>query len=160
MTNLTIEQIELLRAAAAADDGAIDAPYDPKTVRSLIKRGLLVALPQADVPNRLIVTEAGRSAAADASPVPPVTVKLALKTEPKARAPAEPVPLTTPKGKLGTLVVLLRNPKGATVEAMSAATGWQIHSVRGAMSGGLKKNLGYNIASEKIDGARVYRIVA
>jgi hypothetical protein len=37
---------------------------------------------------------------------------------------------------------------------MMGATGWQAHSVRGAISGALKKTLGYEIVSE-----RVYRIV-
>ncbi len=41
---------------------------------------------------------------------------------------------------------------------MTAATGWQAHSVRGAMSGALKKKLGLIIASEKTEAGRVYRI--
>jgi hypothetical protein len=40
-----------------------------------------------------------------------------------------------------------------------AATGWQAHSVRGAMSGALKKKLGLIIESEKAAAGRVYRIV-
>ena len=44
---------------------------------------------------------------------------------------------------------------------MVAATGWQAHSVRGAMSATLKKKLGLTITSEKIEGrSRVYRIAA
>ena len=33
-----------------------------------------------------------------------------------------------------------------------AATGWQSHTVRGAMAGALKKKLGLTIDSEKVDG--------
>ena len=33
------------------------------------------------------------------------------------------------------------------------------HTVRGAMAGALKKELGLTITPEKIDGRRVYRIV-
>jgi len=40
-----------------------------------------------------------------------------------------------------------------------AATGWQAHSVRSAMSGALKKKLGLVIESEKAAGGRVYRII-
>lgn len=67
-------------------------------------------------------------------------------------------PSNTPRGKLGAVVELLRRPEGATVEALSAATGWQVHSVRGAMSGALKKKLGLTIVSEKTEAGRIYRI--
>ena len=63
-----------------------------------------------------------------------------------------------PKGKLGTLVALLLRPEGATLETMQAATGWQAHSVRGAIAGSIKKKLGFDVTSEKADGGRVYRI--
>ncbi len=43
---------------------------------------------------------------------------------------------------------------------MTAATGWQAHSVRGAMSGAIKKKLGLTILSEKSEGRRIYRIPA
>ena len=47
------------------------------------------------------------------------------------------------------------------VEAIVAATGWQPHSVRGAISGSLKKKFGLMVTSEKPgDGPRRYRIVA
>jgi hypothetical protein len=62
-----------------------------------------------------------------------------------------------PKGKLGALLALLLRPEGATLAVMQDATGWQAHSVRGAMSGALKKKLGFTISSEKTDGGRVYR---
>jgi hypothetical protein len=86
--------------------------------------------------------------------------KTKTQTKPRARKahPAMTTPANTPSGKLGKVVELLRRPEGATVEAMSAATGWQIHSVRGAMSGALKKKHGFNILSEKTDAGRSYRI--
>ena len=42
---------------------------------------------------------------------------------------------------------------------MMEATGWQAHSVRGAMSGSVKKALGLTITSEKTQTGRIYRIV-
>ena len=40
-----------------------------------------------------------------------------------------------------------------------AATGWQSHTVRGALAGALEKKLGLTIASEKVGGrGRVYTI--
>ena len=38
------------------------------------------------------------------------------------------------------------------------ATGWQAHSVRGAISGAIKKKLGLNVMSEKTGTVRLYRI--
>jgi Protein of unknown function (DUF3489) len=61
--------------------------------------------------------------------------------------------------KLEQMVTMLRRPVGATIEQMVAATGWQSHSVRGAISGALKKKQGLVVKSEKTDGVRVYRIV-
>jgi hypothetical protein len=76
--------------------------------------------------------------------------------------PTNPAPAasttTSPKGKLGTLVNLLSRPEGATLEAMQAATAWQAHSIRGAIAGAIKKKLGQNVLSEKIEGQRRYRI--
>lgn len=61
--------------------------------------------------------------------------------------------------KAATVIALLSRPEGATLEAMTEATGWQTHSVRGFMSGTLKKKLGRNVTSEKTDAGRVYRVV-
>ena len=78
----------------------------------------------------------------------------------KVREPQNPEagakPLAT---KLGALQALLRRPEGATVDQLVEVTGWQAHSVRGAMSGALKKKLGLTISSEKTEAGRIYRIV-
>ena len=63
--------------------------------------------------------------------------------------------------KQAILIEMLRRPNGTTIEQMSAKTGWQAHSVRGAISGTLKKKLGLMVTSEKPgDGPRRYRISA
>lgn len=54
------------------------------------------------------------------------------------------------------LQALLTGDSGASITEMTEATGWQAHSVRGAMAGALKKR-GLAITSEKIDGVRRYR---
>jgi hypothetical protein len=79
----------------------------------------------------------------------------------KTKAKAAPVakPANEPKGKLAALTGLLLRPQGATLAAMQEATGWQAHSVRGAISGSLKKKLGLDVTSEKVEGVRTYRIV-
>ena len=63
-------------------------------------------------------------------------------------------------GKMGALVLLLRRPEGVSIDEMARATGWQRHSVRGAISGALKKKAGLTILSEYTDGGRIYRIPA
>jgi hypothetical protein len=63
--------------------------------------------------------------------------------------------------KQAMLIDLLSRKHGATIAEVSAATGWQAHSVRGAISGGVKKKLGLTVTSERQDGrGRVYRIAA
>ena len=39
------------------------------------------------------------------------------------------------------------------------ATGWQKHSVHGFFAGVVRKKLRLTLASEKMDGKRIYRIV-
>ncbi len=61
--------------------------------------------------------------------------------------------------KQALLIELLRRAEGATLPQMTEATGWQVHTVRGAMAGALKKKLGLEITSEKQPGTdRIYRI--
>ena len=69
-----------------------------------------------------------------------------------------PPPAKVPTGKIATLVALMRRPEGAEIEEMMAATGWQAHSVRGAISGSVKKVMGLEVTSVKEVDVRVYRI--
>ena len=76
------------------------------------------------------------------------------ETAPKTRTPREGT-------KQATLIAMLRAPDGATIEEIMAATGWQSHTVRGAMAGALKKKLGLEVTSEKVeDRGRVYKLPA
>lgn len=63
-----------------------------------------------------------------------------------------------PTGKIAILVGLMERPGGATAAELMAATGWQAHSVRGAIAGSIKKTLGLAVLSEKTDAGRTYRI--
>jgi hypothetical protein len=64
-----------------------------------------------------------------------------------------------PKTKLGQLEGMLRRPEGSTIAQIAKALDWQLHSVRGAISGSLKKKQGLTVVAEKAaDGERVYRI--
>ena len=55
---------------------------------------------------------------------------------------------------------MLRRPGGATIADLTTETKWQAHSVRGSISGAIKKKRGLAVISEKTDGTRIYRIRA
>src|SRR5580704_15216587 len=65
-----------------------------------------------------------------------------------------------PKTKLSQLEGMLRRKEGATIAQIATALDWQPHSVRGAISGSLKKKRGLTITNQTTeDGCRVFRIV-
>jgi hypothetical protein len=150
MTKLNTTQRDLLTRAAATEDGTIDAADVAKpTATALIRRGMLISIPQAEGPSRLLITGTGRDAIGvleneTATPEP--------ATEPAAAPPA-------PRGKIGSVIEMLRDPAGATIEALMRATGWQAHSVRGALSGAIKKDRGLTVTSDITPAGRVYRII-
>jgi outer membrane biosynthesis protein TonB len=117
--------------------------------------------------------------AADAAPAakPAKRKGKAATKATKAAKPAKPekaAPAEKPTPRAGTkqakMIELLRRPEGANVEQIAAATGWQHHTIRGAISGALKKKLGLTVEATRTrevgpnkSGARgsstVYRIV-
>jgi hypothetical protein len=60
--------------------------------------------------------------------------------------------------KRARIIAMLRTAGGATIEAMTRATGWQQHSVRGFLAGVVRKKLDLNLVSMAAEGGRVYRI--
>ncbi len=79
-------------------------------------------------------------------------------TAKKAHSPRTSTPAGKGKSKLDAMIAALRAPKGATLSQLTALTGWQIHSIRGAMSGALKKQRGLSIVSTKPGAERIYCI--
>ena len=66
-----------------------------------------------------------------------------------------------PNSKGAKVRGVLKREDGATIAAMIAATGWQAHSVRGFLSGTIRKKLGLEVTSSKAaDGERRYSIVS
>ena len=65
----------------------------------------------------------------------------------KAAAGQKPTPRAGTKQAL--MIDLLKRPEGATVEQIAAATGWQHHTIRGAISGALKKKLGLTVEATR-----------
>ncbi|RVQ66388.1 DUF3489 domain-containing protein [Croceicoccus ponticola] len=76
---------------------------------------------------------------------------MAKKTETAAAEAA-----ATPTTKIGTVIALLRREDGATLAELIAATGWQPHSTRAALTG-LRKQ-GHVIEKSKRDDVTCYRI--
>ena len=118
----------------------------------------------------LIATEAGLEAIG-IEPVVATTmtnlrkVKLDLVTELQA-LPAASTDLSTPKRiairtgtKQAQIIALLQRPEGASITEIVAATGWMAHSVRGLISGALKKKLGLDVTVATAAGrGRIYHI--
>ena len=100
----------------------------------------------------------------------PASARAAKPAKPAKAAPAEK---PTPRAgtKQARMIELLKRPEGATVAQIAEATGWQHHTIRGAIAGALKKKLGLNVEATRTrevgpekTGAKgsstVYRIVA
>jgi hypothetical protein len=96
------------------------------------------------------------------APASTATRRRSSKNEPKAKlhAPTKTVtPIAPPASKQAQVITMLQQPAGATLADLMTATGWQAHSVRGVISGTLKKRLNLNvIAKIEADGLRHYKI--
>ena len=104
----------------------------------------------------LVVTDAGLLAIG----IEPVVAQRMAVTRQNAVETAQAKPPTQRAGtKQAMLIALLQVPEGATMEAIIASTGWQPHTVRGAMSGALGKKLRLVVTSAKEEGRGwIYRI--
>ena len=82
------------------------------------------------------------------------------KAKPLPRKAASNKPRTARAGsKTSKILNLLQRPNGASLAELVKATGWQPHSVRGFLSGVLKKKMALKIRSSARDnGDRAYRL--
>jgi hypothetical protein len=116
----------------------------------------------------LLVTPAGLEAIgiepgpdpADTAAVEPAPKK---RGRPRKAAPTGAGVTTAPKTRDGTkqaqVIAMLSRREGATIAQIVEATEWRSHTVRGFFAGALKKKLGLNVTSEKVEGEeRVYRL--
>jgi hypothetical protein len=92
------------------------------------------------------------------SPNPAAATEKIAQTAKNIKRPKKAAMADMPGGKLGKVVALLKRPKGATIADLMKATNWQPHSVRGAISGAIKKKLKLAVVSEKAGSVRTYRV--
>jgi hypothetical protein len=123
-------------------------PIRENIIKGMLKRGLLEIRTDEDGGKLTLVSDMGYAAIGKAAGEPPI-----------ATATEKPTADEPKQSKQQIMIDLLKREEGATLHQLSAATGWQKHSVHGAMAGVLKKKLGLTIASDKNrDGERIYRI--
>ena len=102
--------------------------------------------------------------APDVAPVKGKRDKNARKQKPRdtPRAAAKQTENVARDGsKAATILELLKRPGGATSQELMKATGWQPHSVRGFLSGTIRKKMRLEVVSAKgEEGDRSYSIKA
>ena len=188
---LTDTQMVILTAAAQRDDGSIHplpktlkGGAVTKVTQALLRKGLI-----ADAPPReggvigetnFAVTAEGVIAinvepddcpflAGGAPQVADDSRGAAPATKPRPKAKKAATDHDGAKGprkqragtKQARLIAMLETPEGGSLTEIASAFGWQRHTVRGAIAGALKKKLGLNVTSEKVEGrGLVYRIAS
>jgi len=81
----------------------------------------------------------------------------AKKTKPRLAKPQA----ARDGSKTAKILDLLKRPGGATSKELMKATGWLAHSVRGFLSGTVRKKMGLTVTSPKSeDGERTYSVEA
>lgn len=158
LPKLSPAQSLLLRTAARRADGRVIPPDTlrggarVKVLTSLLQRGWIDPADDGH-----FMTDAGYAAIGQLRPVPQNDVQPMDTTDDLQLLEGIPI---RPGTKLAALVMALRRPQGATSLQLMLATGWQQHTVRGAISGMLRKKLGLNVVLAHNDsGERVYRVV-
>jgi hypothetical protein len=87
------------------------------------------------------------------------------KSAPKSKAPNKPPEAGGKTGlahdgtQAAKILDLMKRPEGVSMKELLKATGWQPHSVRGFLSGAIRKKMGMTVTSTKAeDGERTYSV--
>jgi hypothetical protein len=147
----------------AAAPGLLDGRLRPAEFRvELQDLGDGAPTPATEAPQGAPDAQEGDAAAQESQPpdepaqaaqAPAASKRKAKAAKAKAARPSRAASSEKPTPRTGTkqaqVIELLRRPEGATVEQIAAATGWQKHTIRGAISGALKKKLGLNVEATR-----------
>ena len=167
---LSETQTIILSGACAREDGlifpvtaSIKGGAVGNVLKSLLKRGLIEEISAADPDTVWRHDEEVGAITLRATPLAYSVLgqlEEAVATDTETNAP----PVATVErrqSKQTMLIEMLEAPDGATIAQIVEATGWQPHTVRGAISGALKKKLGLAVSSEKVEArGRVYKIIS
>jgi hypothetical protein len=188
MAKLNDTQLMILSHAAARDGGSIlplptgikvgDYAID-RAVQTLLRHELVAevaAAPGQEAWRKddsghvaLVISDAGIAhLSADDAPTAYTSkrsIKKPLGVNAKKRGVQQHRPArsaaTPANGKLALLIDLMKRKRGMTIAEAAKTTGWQQHSVRGAISGRIKKRLRLRVTTATVAGrGRIYRIEA
>jgi hypothetical protein len=183
MTKLSDSQLVILNKACERADGAVypvttklNGGALAKVLNSLLTKGLVKEVrakrgetvwrqDDEERPLTLYATPAAYKALGiepddGTEPATPLARKPKRARGAKGKTKKDkPARATRGDSKQAQLIAMLKTAKGASIDEIVKAFGWQPHTVRGAIAGALKKKFGLDVTSEKIEGrGRVYRI--
>lgn len=152
LQTLTPTQSTIIRSAARHPEGRIAVPATLQGgARANALKGLLMHGWIVEAGDGHLLTDAGYATIGQQRPTPPP-----IFDDAPARESVQPC---RPGTKLAKVVAALQNQDGTTIFPLMCCTGWQPHTIRGALSGMVRKKLGLHVVSSKAaDGERVYRI--
>lgn len=118
----------------------------------------------SSIPNkRATITRTLRTKSAGKQAKPPATRQLPSPKRQKAQSTAKALSIPAAPGtsKQARIIARLETAPGASIAQLVELTGWQPHSVRGVISGVLRKKLGFEVKNEQCPktGERLYRIL-
>ncbi len=187
MPKLSDTQTILLSTAANRDDGSLlplpeglktrGAALD-RTLNSLLRRGMIRTVttasaekmwkdggaddgPQCDSTGTgLVITSAG-FAALGIEPSAMVSPEKQAVSVPDTIEPDTPVVVADtprPGGKLGAVIDAIARPEGASLDELTALSGWLPHTTRAAVT--RLRQRGHDVTLRKIEGRKAYHLAA
>jgi Protein of unknown function (DUF3489) len=157
---LTDGLLEEIQASGALPVWRRDEGKGPLALR-ITKRGLTAIRADEDAP----VPKAEEGQDTEQLPDLPLSkrthqVAAAGRKKSRHELPRQSAKSNRTGSKQAEVIEMLHRWPGATIAAITKATGWQQHTVRGFFAAVVRKKLGFNLMSEKTGKERVYRIVA